>query len=53
MKYIVTGKVQDMVERTDDMRRQQYFVHMQVIAVESGQVVWQESSGVTKALVAL
>ena len=25
VKYIVTGKVQDMVERTDDMRRQQYF----------------------------
>jgi len=53
VNYIVTGKVQDVVERTDDRRRTQYFVHMQVITVETGQVVWQESTGVTKALVAL
>lgn len=53
VNYVVAGKVQYGAERTDDMRRSQYYLHLQVIEVETGTIRWQASSDVTKALVAL
>lgn len=49
-KYIVTGKVQAADERTDDMRRVQYFLFMQVIEVETSAIRWQHKAYVTKAV---
>ena len=49
-KYFVTGKVQAADERTDDMRRVQYFLFMQVIEVETSAIRWQHKAYVTKAL---
>lgn len=49
--YVITGKVYDSAERTDDMRRTQYFLFLQVIDVETGAIKFQHESQVTKALV--
>lgn len=49
-KYIVTGKLQAADERTDDMRRVQYWVFMQVIEVETSAIRWQHKAYVTKAI---
>ncbi|WP_172824844.1 CsgG/HfaB family protein [Pajaroellobacter abortibovis] len=49
-QYIVTGKVQASDERTDSMRRVQYFLFMQVIEVETSAIKWQHKSYVTKAI---
>ncbi|MFO0751416.1 MAG: penicillin-binding protein activator LpoB [Myxococcota bacterium] len=51
-QYVVTGKVQDVAERTSNMRRVQYSLFMQVLEVETGRIAWMRSSDVTKALVA-
>ena len=50
-RYLVTGKVYDSAERTDDMRRTQYFLFMQVIDVETGAIRFQHESELSKALV--
>lgn len=47
-KYFITGKVQAADERTDDARRVQYFLFMQVVEVETSVVRWQHKSYVTK-----
>lgn len=47
-KYIITGKAQAADERTDDARRVQYFLFMQVVEVETSVVRWQHKSYVTK-----
>lgn len=47
-KYIITGKAQAAAERTDDARRVQYFLFMQVVEVETSVVRWQHKSYVTK-----
>ncbi|MFO0662171.1 MAG: penicillin-binding protein activator LpoB [Polyangiaceae bacterium] len=49
VKYYVTGKVQAADERTDDMRRVQYFLFLQVIEVETSAIRFQHKSYVTKA----
>jgi len=49
-KYIVTGKLQAADERTDDMRRVQYWVFMQVIEVETSAIRWQHKAYITKAI---
>ncbi len=51
-EFVVMGKVFDAAERTDDMRRVQYMAFMQVIEVETGIVMWQDETDVTKAYVA-
>ncbi len=47
-KYYVTGKVQTSDERTEDQRRVQYFLFMQVLDVETSAIQWQHKAYVTK-----
>lgn len=49
-KYFITGKVSGNDERSDDMRRVQYFLFMQVIDVETSAIKWQRKTYVTKAI---
>lgn len=49
--YVLTGKVFDSAERTDDMRRTQYFFYLQVIDVETGAIAFQFKTDHSKALV--
>jgi uncharacterized protein (TIGR02722 family) len=49
-KYFITGKVSGNDERTEDMRRVQYFLYMQVIDVETSEVRFQAKSEITKAI---
>ncbi len=50
-QYFVTGRVYDVAERVDDQRRVQYFMFVQVINVETGQVGFQHESNITKGLI--
>lgn len=50
-RYIITGKVFTTDERSPDTRRVQYYMFMQAIAVETGEVLFQNKTTVTKALV--
>ncbi len=50
VKYFITGKVAGNDERTEDMRRVQYFLFMQVIDVETSEIRWQRKTYVTKAI---
>ena len=49
VKFYVTGKVGASDERTEDTRRVQYFIFMQVIAVETSEIRWQQRAYITKA----
>jgi penicillin-binding protein activator len=49
-KYFITGKVSGNDERTDDMRRVQYFLFLQVIDVETSAIKWQRKTYITKAI---
>jgi TolB-like protein len=49
-RYYVTGKVQTSDERTEDARRVQYFLFMQVIEVETSAIRWQHKAYVTKMI---
>lgn len=49
-KYFVTGKVSAADERSDDMRRVQYFLFMQVIEIETGAIKFQAKTYITKAI---
>jgi PBP1b-binding outer membrane lipoprotein LpoB len=50
VKFYVTGKIGASDERTEDARRVQYFVFMQVIDTETSEIRWQEKAYVTKAV---
>ncbi len=50
VKFFITGKVGASDERTDDARRVQYFIFMQVIDAETSEIRWQQKAYVTKAL---
>lgn len=50
LKYFITGKVSGNDERTEDMRRVQYFLFLQVIDVETSEIRWQRKTYVTKAV---
>jgi TolB-like protein len=50
VKYFVTGKVGASDERTEDARRVQYFIFMQVIDSETSEIRWQEKAYITKAI---
>jgi uncharacterized protein (TIGR02722 family) len=50
-RYFVTGKVYTTDERVGDQRRVQYYLFMQVLDVETGEILWQNKSAVTKAIV--
>ena len=49
-KYFITGKVSGNDERSDDMRRVQYFLFLQVIDVETSAIKWQRKTYITKAI---
>jgi uncharacterized protein (TIGR02722 family) len=49
-KYFLTGKISGNDERTDDMRRVQYFLFLQVIDVETSAIKWQRKTYITKAV---
>jgi PBP1b-binding outer membrane lipoprotein LpoB len=50
-RYIVTGKVYSADERAEGERRVQYFLFIQVLDVETGEVLFQRKTSVTKALI--
>lgn len=50
-RYIVTGRVYSADERQSDERRVQYFMFIQVLDVETGEVLFQHKTAVTKALI--
>ena len=50
-RYFVTGKVFTADERHEDERRVQYFMFMQVLDVETGEILFQNKTQVTKALI--
>jgi uncharacterized protein (TIGR02722 family) len=50
-RYIVTGKVFSSDERQEDERRVQYFMFLQVLDAETGTILFQNKTSVTKALV--
>jgi uncharacterized protein (TIGR02722 family) len=50
-KYLVTGKVFSSDERFEDERRVQYSLFLQVLDVETGDILFQNKTTVTKALV--
>jgi uncharacterized protein (TIGR02722 family) len=50
-RYFVTGKVYTTDERVGAQRRVQYYMFMQVIDVETGEILFQNKSAVTKAIV--
>jgi len=50
VKYYITGKVGASDERTEDARRVQYFLFMQIIDTETSEIRWQQKAYVTKAI---
>jgi hypothetical protein len=50
-RYLVTGKVFTSDERQDGERRVQYYMFIQVLEVETGQILFQHKSAVTKAII--
>ncbi len=50
VKFFITGKVGAADERTEDARRVQYFIFMQVIDAETSEIRWQQKAYVTKAI---
>jgi TolB-like protein len=50
-RYIVTGKVFASDERQDGERRVQYFMFVQVLDVETSDILFQNKTAVTKALI--
>lgn len=50
VQYVVTGKVHSTDEKLGDERRVQYFLFMQVLEVETGQILFQNEAGLTKAM---
>ena len=50
-RYVVTGKVFTSDERQDGERRVQYFMFIQVLSIETGEILFQHKTSVTKALI--
>jgi uncharacterized protein (TIGR02722 family) len=50
-RYFVTGKVYTVDERQDGERRVQYFLFMRVLEAATSDIIWQNKTSVTKALV--
>jgi len=50
-RYFITGKICSVDERRDDERRVQYSLFMQVLEAETGDILFQNRSSVTKALI--
>ena len=50
-RYFVTGKVYTTDERVGDQRRVQYYLFMQVLNVETGEILFQNKTNTTKAII--
>lgn len=50
VQYIVTGKVYTTDEKMKGERRVQYYLFMQVLQVETGQILFQNKASLTKAI---
>jgi uncharacterized protein (TIGR02722 family) len=50
-RYFVTGKVYTTDERVGDQRRVQYYMFIQVLNVETGEIMFQNKTNTTKAIV--
>lgn len=50
VKYIITGKVFTTDEVFNKERRVQYYMFMQVLEVETGQILFQNKAALTKAI---
>jgi penicillin-binding protein activator len=51
VRYVVTGKVFTADERLEDERRVQYFMFLQVLDVETSDILFQYKSKVTKGVI--
>lgn len=49
-RYLITGSVADVAERTSEGRRVQYMLFMEVFDVEMNTIVWKNEASLTKAL---
>lgn len=50
-KFFITTKVSTADERVQDQRRVQYFMFMQVLDVETGEILFQNKVNTTKAII--
>ncbi len=50
-RYFVTGKVYTTDERVGDQRRVQYYLFLQVLNVETGEILFQNKTNTTKAII--
>jgi len=50
-RYFVTGKVYTTDERVGDQLRVQYYLFMQVMNVETGEIMFQNKTNTTKAII--
>jgi penicillin-binding protein activator len=50
-RYFITGKVYTTDERVGDQRRVQYYMFLQVLNVETGEILFQNKTNTTKAIV--
>jgi uncharacterized protein (TIGR02722 family) len=50
-RYFVTGKVYTTDERVGDQRRVQYYLFIQVLNVETGEIMFQNKTNTTKAII--
>ncbi|MDQ2645326.1 MAG: penicillin-binding protein activator LpoB [Myxococcota bacterium] len=50
-RYVVTGRVYSNDERQSGERRVQYFMFIQVLNVETGEILFQHKTAVTKAII--
>lgn len=50
-RYFITGKVYTTDERVEDQRRVQYYLFMQVLNVETGEILFQNKTNTTKAMI--
>jgi penicillin-binding protein activator len=51
VRYFVTGKVFTTDERVGDQRRVQYYLFLQVLSVETGEILFQNKVSTTKAII--
>ena len=50
-RYFIKGKVYTTDERVEDQRRVQYYLFIQVLDVETGEIVFQKKTNTTKAMI--
>jgi TolB-like protein len=51
VRYIVSGKVFSSDERTENARRVQYYLFIRAVSVETGEILFQNQTPITKAII--